>query len=482
VGSAKTGVAPMATAVRTVRPPAPHRKRAVAHTARRLLHVGERAFVIFAIWAQTGSLYGMLLWGRSTALQGVADKLRVMTLLPIFLLTIAILLGRWSTSLRTIIRNPSVILLSALAVSSYIWSEVPQLTLWRTGILFGTTAFGVYLAVRFSLRELLRLLAFAFGIIAVSSLVSALFLPGYGISVLSPGAWQGIYGNKNVLGLHAALGVLVLALVAWDPGRGRLVAALGAGLCSALVFLSRSSTALVLVLAVLPLLPLGEGMRRRSSFAIPLVALGVVLLGGVAMWALDNQGTVLGWLGRSPTLSGRTGLWLVLLEAFRHRPWLGYGYNAFWVGWGGESAEVWSAVGWDPAHAHNGFLDLALQLGAIGVLTFLAGFALALLQAFRALRRTDSGPGIWPLAYLVFFFLFNLTESPLLRYDSLFWGLYVTTVCSLLPRRPDVGWRAGASAKAIRARLSIGVRRSLARRMQSFERRVFDRSRVFDRT
>jgi exopolysaccharide production protein ExoQ len=470
VGSAKIGLVPMAGATRTARPPVAHRKRAMAHAARRLLYAGERAFVIFAIWAQTGSLYGMLLWGRSMAPPGTVDKLRVTTLLPIFFLTIAILLVRWSTSLRTILRNPSVILLAALAVSSYIWSEVPRLTLWRSGILFGTTAFGVYLAVRFSLRELLRLLAVAFGIIAISSLVSALFLPWYGISSLHPGAWQGIYGHKNVLGLHAALGVLVLALAAWDPGRGRVVAALGAGLCGALVFLSRSSTALVLVLAVLLLLPLGEAMRRRSSFAIPLVALGMVLLGGVAIWVLDNQGTVLGWLHKDSTLSGRTGLWSVLLEAFRHRPWLGYGYNAFWVGWGGESAEVWSAIGWDPAHAHNGFLDLALQLGVIGVLTFVAGFAVALLQASRALRRTDSGAGLWPLAYLVFFFLFNLTESPLLRYDSLFWALYVTTVCSPFPPHVGVGWHAGTSAGAIRARLSIGVRRALSHRMHSFKR------------
>jgi O-antigen ligase len=398
-----------------------------------LLHAAERAFVVFAVLAFSGSLSGVLRRGP-TALEGVGDKLRVATLLPIFLLAIGILLARWSSAFRAAARNPSVILLFALAGSSYLWSEAPQLTLWRAAILFGTSVFGVYLAVRFSPKELLRLLAFAFGIIAVLSLLYVLFLPQYGISDLHPGAWEGIFYHKNALGLYAALGTAVFALVAWDPGPGRWVAALGTGLCGVLVLFSRSSTGLVLVLAVLPLLPLGETMRRRSSFIVALAPLAMVLLGGAAIWALENQAAILGWLGKGPTLSGRTALWTVLLEAVGRRPWLGYGYNAFWVGWGGESAEVWSAVGWDPAHAHNGLLDLALQLGVIGVLTFIAGFALAVVRALRALRRSDSADGIWPMAFLVIFLLVNLTESSLLRHDSLIWALYVATVSASLPQ------------------------------------------------
>jgi exopolysaccharide production protein ExoQ len=255
-----------------------------------------------------------------------------------------------------------------------------------------------------------------------------------------------------------------------------LVAVLGAGLCGALVLLSRSSTSLVLVVAVLPLLLLSEAMRRRRSFAVALVPLAMVVLGGVEMWALENQGTILGWLSRDTTLSGRTALWTVLLEDVGRRTWLGYGYSAFWVGWGGESADVWRAVGWDPAHAHNGFLDIVLQLGAFGLLTFLAGFALAVVQAVRTLHRTDSGAAIWPLAYLAFLLLFNLTESSLLGHDNLFWALYVTTVCSAVPPRPDTGRRAGASSRTIRAQLSIGVRRGLARRMRVIPSEGSDRT------
>jgi exopolysaccharide production protein ExoQ len=459
MGSERAGVTPAAPPPRTAGHLASHHKRAIAYAGGRLLHRAERAFVIFAVLAFSGSLSGVLLRGP-TGLEGVGDKLRVATLLPIFLVAIGILLARWSSSLRAAVRNPSVILLLALAGTSYLWSEAPRLTLWRAGILFGTSAFGVYLAVRFSLKELLRLLAVAFGIIAVSSLLYALFLPWYGVSAFSRGAWQGIYSQKNTLGLYAALGSVVFALVAWDRGRGRWVAALGAGLCGVLVLLSHSSTALVLVLAVLPLLPLSEVMRRRSSFVVALAPLAMVLLGGVAMWALENKGTILGWLGRDPTLSGRTGLWTVLLEAVGRRPWLGYGYSAFWVGWGGESAEVWSAVGWDSPHAHNGFLDVALQLGAIGVLTFIAGLALAVVQALRALWRSDSADGIWPIAFLVFLLLFNLTESTLLRHDSLIWALYVATVSAPVPQRARYHPPGRSSTPA---RLSFAARRWLRR-------------------
>jgi hypothetical protein len=35
--------------------------------------------------------------------------------------------------------------------------------------------------------------------------------------------------------------------------------------------------------------------------------------------------------------------------------------------------------------------------------------------------------GLWPLAYLSFMFLFNLSESSILKQDNIFWALYVAT-------------------------------------------------------
>jgi O-antigen ligase len=121
-----------------------------------------------------------------------------------------------------------------------------------------------------------------------------------------------------------------------------------------------------------------------------------------------------------------------VIEMIRQYPWLGYGYGAFWAGgWSGESAHVslWvSRFANDPVvvHAHNGFLDLLLDLGLLGLATFALGFSLATLRAVYWVRATRTAAGLWPLVYLTFILLYNFTESSILQHNNVFWILYVT--------------------------------------------------------
>ncbi len=60
----------------------------------------------------------------------------------------------------------------------------------------------------------------------------------------------------------------------------------------------------------------------------------------------------------------------------RQRPWFGYGYDAFWRGMQGPSFQIAAAVHFVVAHAHNGFLEIALELGAAASFSLSsAGFA-----------------------------------------------------------------------------------------------------------
>jgi O-antigen ligase len=79
-------------------------------------------------------------------------------------------------------------------------------------------------------------------------------------------------------------------------------------------------------------------------------------------------GVLLSLIGRDPTFTGRTDIWDALLQAISHKPLLGYGYLAFW----GLDSEprYWlaQAVDWDAPSGHNGWLDLAISLGIVGVM------------------------------------------------------------------------------------------------------------------
>ena len=96
------------------------------------------------------------------------------------------------------------------------------------------------------------------------------------------------------------------------------------------------------------------------------------------------------------------------------------------------AAVIAAQIGWTARHAHNGFLDIALDLGAVGLLIFAVPLGV---YATRIARGVASGmepvARAWPAIFLFYWMMSNLTESPLVRHDHLGWALYVSTVASL---------------------------------------------------
>lgn len=151
--------------------------------------------------------------------------------------------------------------------------------------------------------------------------------------------------------------------------------------------------------------------------------------GSVATLLLANAETILAAFGRDLTFTGRTELWAAVFNKIWERPWLGYGYTGFWQGWAGASGEVWSAVGWEAPSSHNGLLDLWLDLGLLGLSAFILSFIATCLRSVTWVRLTKTAEGMWPLAYLTFLFLANITDSSLFKQNFL-WLMYVVITMS----------------------------------------------------
>jgi O-antigen ligase len=227
-----------------------------------------------------------------------------------------------------------------------------------------------------------------------------------------------------------ALGVAVFVLVALDGKRYRRVAWLGVAGSLGLVVLARAAASLVVSAALLSLIPLFRSLRLRFTTAVGVWTLSI-LLGAILLTLLaSNAEPVFAALGRDPTLTGRTQIWAAVLVSISERPWLGYGYNAFWQEWSGPSAVVLSAVGWETPHSHNGLLDLWLDLGLTGLIVFMLGLGLAARAGVIRARDTDKAADLWPLVFLSFLVLINFSEAAILKQHSLFWVLYVAILSS----------------------------------------------------
>jgi exopolysaccharide production protein ExoQ len=388
--------------------------------------IWERLFVSIALFVSTAALFPLLRTNGVAApptAEGDPAIRRVWVLL--YAITLFLLFNQRVNVAGIMARNKLLFGTVAVAVASTAWSVNPALTLRQAIALVLTTLFGVYLASAYSQVELLSLVSWVLAGIVCASIFFALFEPSYGLDPERGNAWRGVFTTKNELGRMAAFAIAVWLLRAFTDRRPSLLS-LGIVAISIVTLLeSSSSTGLLAVIIVIVFYALLPALRAHESIAVPTAALLISgsFLGMV--WLAAHPNSILSSVGADTTLTGRTALWGVVWQMISIHPWLGWGYGAFWQGGGGPSAFVWSAAPWHPAHAHDGFLDLWLGVGLVGLIFFVAMLASAFVRAFLYLRLQAGSLALFPFIFVLFVSVYNLSESTLFTQNTLFWILFV---------------------------------------------------------
>lgn len=330
---------------------------------------------------------------------------------------------------RALLRSPWLVILALLAITSALWSIDPELSFRRGIAVLATTLLGVYLAARFDWLGALRLLAAVWFVLMALSFIAGIVAPGFSHSEAHPGAWMGGWSEKNALGGHAARASFLFAFLAWRDAPLRRWWIGGAIIALVLVIMSKSATSLLGAALGLGVLACAWWMLKGRRWSLAL-AWGIAVVGGLAVVIfLTAPGLVLGLLGKDETLTGRTDIWVQLLDAIEKKPALGYGYLAFW---GLESEpRYWlaRAVDWPAPSGHNGWLDLAISLGLVGVAIYVVDFALSLARAGRLSLASPSG--VFAIGFLAQFMLFAMSESIILAQNNILWATYVFVATKL---------------------------------------------------
>ena len=404
------------------------------------LDKAERLFFIFIIVYYAGTFFSLI-----TGKQFIPDEIlvddadetnAVLSLLQWGMYAIVLTLGalRWTHFLKVLSSRKCLWVIIAFALLSVNWSLVPDLTARRSIVLLMTTLIGFYFAMRFSVREMMILMGWGFGIAAVINFGFAIAFPQYGTSpILHSGAWRGVLPQKNALARLMILSAITLMLLAVEHRQHRKWWLGGLVLSVALVFLSTSKTAL-LILVVLPILIyILRGARWRYTIALP-AFLALFLIGSMLLVGfVGNQEAIFTALGRDITLTGRTQIWQIAQEKILQHFWLGYGYKSFWLADQGDSVDTFYVMSWQAPNGHNGYLDLMLDLGMIGFGAFALSFGMSFVRSITWLRLNPGSEGLFPLAFLSFLLLYNVTESSLIiEPTSMTWLLYVLITTSML--------------------------------------------------
>jgi O-antigen ligase len=348
-----------------------------------------------------------------------------------YLVVILVLIPWYRKTIFVLRHNWSLVVLLLFALLSSFWSEVPDLVLRKSIGLFGATLLGIALAVRFSLQDNLRILSWLFRIIAVLSLACIVLLPSYGIS--EQGDWQGIFEYKNALGSIMGLSVLVEWQLPADSRISKILKALALLLSTFLLLFSDSITPAIVLLVALPLIEMYKlaALRLRIPlYAIFLATLFLVSAGATLLVA--NVDSVMGALRRSSNLSGRTEIWGLVISSIGERPIAGYGYSGFWLGASSESLAINRQMGGLVMYSHNGYLEILLTLGIIGLVLTLAALGIGMKRALSFSEHGRTGGELWPFAFLVYFILHNLGECSILTQD-LEWVICVSCIVGTDP-------------------------------------------------
>jgi O-antigen ligase len=190
---------------------------------------------------------------------------------------------------------------------------------------------------------------------------------------------------------------LLLAMVAW------------------LTPLANSKTslfALISGIAVILALQFSRIKRHLWSFLI-----AIVIIAAISNELFSVNSAVLEASGRDASLTGRTGIWQTVLSE-PINPIFGTGYTSFWLG--ERLLRIWHLYPNTPLiQAHNGYLEVYLNLGVVGLALLGGVLWTGLRNARRRLRATHYRTGnlddslfqTFGIAYILAYLLYNTTEA-----------------------------------------------------------------------
>lgn len=309
--------------------------------------------------------------GAALTLSFFHDRPAVGALLALLAgLTLLLLLGRSWRSLHSRRLPAAVGLFTTWAVVSWSWSAAPDGSVFALVSLVAAVITGVGAGLVLTLGQIGGTALGVVKIVVVATLLSVVLFPAWATAPppLDPVAgWHGLFTHKNGLGAFLVLAFIALALL---PTRHRFAWLAAVGI---LLIGSQSSTAVAICALIAVVLVLRSVLVGTRSPAARTAVMGstATLLVGLVLATTQRPELALDALGRGSTLSGRTEIWSAVARRVSERPLVGWGWGGVWRDGTEPTLSIWREARFEAFYAHNGYLDVLLQVGAVGLVLLL---------------------------------------------------------------------------------------------------------------
>jgi O-antigen ligase len=367
-------------------------------------------------------------------------------LIVLIVLGLVVLGARARRTKQILACNKALIVLFIYMALSVLWSNFPGISLRRYFRSVGTLVMVlVVLTEREPLDALRALLRRLYLVHIPLSIATIKYVRNIGVAYTWDGVqemWVGLTMHKNNLGQVAMCSGL---LSTWQILRHWATTKVTLDLLLLVLTLwvlagsttSHSAAAILGFTVGLGALFGSQLVRKRTAQARRIVLRGTMILmlsaafGYFVLEALHTSPVevLLQGAGRDATLSDRVFLWQDLLNNAAKNPVIGVGFGAFWVGRIGYALYPfpnWSRVThtWRPAEGHNGYIDVYVDLGLIGLALVIVVIVLALDGALNDLQNRFE-LGRFRVALLLGILTNNVAESSLLNGTHSLWFLFL---------------------------------------------------------
>jgi O-antigen ligase len=333
-------------------------------------------------------------------------------------------------------RNGLPALFILLAFVSILWSINPVVTLFRGLELLFATLTAAYIGLRYRPEQFMEILFWFGACLFILSITLVFSAPRTGTMYWEPfnGAWRGFFWHRNHLASITALlsAVYLCRILPALPARNRNVFLDGFFylVCWVILYFADSATGYIVFLVlhgfVFFVWAWLKISHRLQWTHYALISGSGLLLSVLVLFNLDF---VFGVFNRDTTLTGRLTLWKNELQLASQHLWLGRGFGAAWAT-DPFREEIRLLAGWasQPLIGDNGYLDMLLHLGILGLGVLVLVLFAATVRSLRFALDRKTLPAFFPLLVMIYAFFANITFSMLAETEVFLWSLIVVVL------------------------------------------------------
>jgi exopolysaccharide production protein ExoQ len=341
----------------------------------------------------------------------------------------------WSQVLR---ENRWLMIMFLYMLVSILWSDFPFVSFKRWVKTAGTVIMAMVVLTEMNpLESLVTIIRRTSYVLIPYSIVLIKYFGNLGRQYsrwAGATSWCGVSLTKNTLG---ALCVVSIFFLVWELIRRNKITGFKS------IWYQSVANLLVLGMSIVLLRGPGGIISSATSFGVLIIGLSTFILlrrskNGLkslnnAIWTgvlgcaliLITLNAVLdkplmthltSFMGRDETLTGRTDLiWSELIPIALKNPVLGVGYGAFWIR---------PIFDFSINEAHNGYLDVFIELGIIGII-LLMFLIISFYKKARAEFVYDTEWASLRISFLLIVLFHNMTESSFLKSTLFIWNMFV---------------------------------------------------------